>query len=505
MSFSLPDYAPVRDYLLTRHNEIEKFTFTPKEGEMFSYFPNKYWPGMADLVWEPEEIDCGGSSINPLDNEGAWAHVFKTPYCRGATVPIYDRRNLPAFPTRNIEWDETLKGLNHVGRPGGEGEFLRPEGEYIHDLVKDPKGNIILETAHSIAHLRALKEDNGKRMPVRFLETLAELCLGIRWSRKWDKAATVSIPTPEQIAGFVEETPEPWFEKNRVKVVVSTNIRRPWIEIPVKELLKERCTAVVLVGIHLEPQPWSTREGNPDTSDESWLEMNRWSCMPSIVCFSGWVGIEELLKAPLILPYRNSGKEDVCVTMPVTALHPMWVFDGLACYNLPGYGGFSTSAVNYGLRPAEWALGDMSFRGRDCVPPLPCKDCLKLNMAANGAPTRPMVKRPPEDKATKGRRARKLDEAEQAWADYDTKVEKIYKVVDKAREFWDTRFGKGAKARKEQRRNAKKVADLQGKIQRCQARIAKCEKDMAYIKAEYERDILKELRKELMELLGGQQ
>lgn len=493
----LPDYASVRNYLLVRHNEIEKSTFTPKEGEMVSYFPNKYWPGMADLVQSisDDEDDCAVASMNPLIDDLMWDGILKTPYCRGATIPIYDRRNLPAFPTRNIEWDETLKGLNHVGRPGGEGEFLRPEGKHIVDLVKSPKGNAILEKAHALAHLRALKEDDGKKMPARFLETLAELCLVLKYEQRGGRM-DLWVPTPLEIAGGKRHD-ESWFEQNGVKVVVSTNIRRPWIEVPVRELLKERAHVVVLAGIHLEPQPWSAREGNPDASDESWLELNRWSCMPSIVCFSGWIGMDELMKAPLVLPYRNSGKEDVCVTMPVTALHPMWVFEGLVALSRP------TLLSRYGLSAAYRFVGQ-DWMGEECAPPLPCRECLKLNMAANGAPTRPMVKRPPEDKATKGRRARKLDEAEQAWADYDAKVDKIYKVVDKARAFWDTRFGKGAKARKEQRRKAKKVADLQGKIQRCQARIAKCEKDMAYIKAEYERDILKELRKELMELLGGQ-
>ena len=482
-------YEEVKEYLLKRREQLEKDAVSGEDG-LVSFFPGRFWPVLGDLSTAVENSldDCGVESLNPMIDDLMWSRILKTPYCKGANVEIYDRKGLPPFPNRNTAWDGTLKGLNRVGRPGGEGEFLRPSGEYITDLTAIRGGDSVLNAAHDLAHTRSLMSDDGKKMPLRFLETLAEICMASRYSDSID----MWVPAPGDIAYRNRPDDRSWFRRNHVKVVVSTNIRKPWVEVPVAELLRERTQVVVLAGIHLEPQPWSTREGNPDSEDESWLEMNRWSCMPSIICLSGWIGVDELMKGPLVVPYRNAGKEDVCVTAPVTALHPMGIFDGLVLMS-------DRNGINAPGAIDISRLLHMKLAGSGCVPPLPCKECMKLNMAANGAPTRPAVKRPPERKDR--RKSDKLDEAEQVWAEYDAKVEKIYRVVDKAREFWDVRFGNGLKDRKERRRNARKVADLQAKMKSCQSRVDRYEKNMEYTKAEFEREALSELRKELRELL----
>lgn len=473
----------------------------PREG-MLSYFPTKRWPGASAVWFEP--MPRGGTDetvCNPLKEQLLmWRRVMDYPYCKGPKVPILTRKDLGQvqLPNVNTDWDEILKCLNHVGRPGGEGEFLRPKGQWIHDLVKDPDGYTILEAAHAIAHLRAMVagEKGVDRIKTGFLECLVELTIALKYG------LTIWVPTPEQISGELDpaKREQSWFEMHGVKIAVSVNMRKPWLITPAIDLLAYRASVVVLAGVHLEPQPWSAREDNPNEKDESWLEMNRWSCMPSLISLSGWKAIDELMKAPLVLPYRNSGKEDVCVAMPVTALDPMSVFDKLVD------GTRRTDMDSFdGIVPAEWLLDTEYVRRLTrCIPPFPCKDCLRLNNMASGAPTRPALKRPSVKDRMYRRKGDKMDEADKEWEAYDAKVDKIIKVVDKACEFHDVRFGFGLKARKERKRNAKKAAELLDRISKEEDLIEGLNKKMEYSRASHERLLLYDYRTELANMLKGE-
>lgn len=466
-----------------------------------SYFPSAWWPGWSWGGWSlPKDCDAWpqATRFSLTDPDWVWSHIMLTPYCLGPSVPVLDRKTLPPLPNVNTDWDQILSCLNNVGRPSGSGEFRRPEGPFVLDLVKDPKGRKLLEAAHAVAHARAMAEGEASEHG-GFLEALAEMFLAMRWH------ITFHCPTLGEILGDDRARgDEGAFGWHGIKVVTSTRPRKPWLTMPAVGPQGPRvgkdCIAV-LVGVHLEAEPWSTREGNPNTEDETWLELNRWSCMPSLLCLSGWKGMDELMKAPLVLPYKNSGKEDVCATMPVTALDPPSALDALVAQQAK----VSSRCANPAL--GTWFVEDF-LESRwlkallSVTPPLPCRDCLRLNMASPGAPTRPATRRPDMSKV-KGRKGQRLDDAEREWAEYDAKVDRIFKVVDKACRFHDMRFGYGLKFRKLRSRNSKKVAELLDKIAGCRKRMRKFASESEYTKAAVEELKAADAKKEMAMMMEG--
>lgn len=448
-----------------------------------SYFPSIWWPGWSWGGWSlPKDCDAWpqATRFSLIDPEWVWSHIMLTPYCLGPFVPVLDRKTLPPFPNVNTDWDAILSCLNNVGRPSGDGEFRRPEGPFVLDLVKDTKGRKLLEAAHAVAHARSIVSGDDKTSN-GFLESLAEMFLALRWN------VTFHCPTLGEILGDDHSRgDEGAFRWHGIKVVTSTRPRKPWLTMdavgPKGPRVGLDCLTV-LVGVHLEPEPWSTREGNPNTADETWLEMNRWSCMPSLLCLSGWKCMDELMKAPLVLPYKNSGKEDACVTMPVTALDPPSALDALVEQQRKRSLPICTSNPSVGVWFVEDFLESRWLKALlSITPPLPCRDCLRLNMASPGAPTRPASRRPDMSKS-KGRKSRNLDEAEQEWREYDAKVDRIFKVVDKACRFHDMRFGDGLKFRKLRTSNSKKVAELLDKMATCRKKMMKLRSESEYTRA----------------------
>ena len=392
-------------------------------------------------------ISVSDVSVDPTYHRmKVWHYMFGVPYSPGRASTV-TMRSLPQFQKRNADWDGILSGLNRVGRPSGEGEFLRPEGEWIYDLASMDGGYRLMEAAHVVAHARAIVA----RTPVRemrfrgFLETLSELVIAMRYG------LTVWVPSKDEIVSGKRSGAMSGFEESGIRPVVSVSPRRPWLVAGMAngclELFSD--SAAVLVGIHLEPQPWSSREGNPDPKDRSWLEMNRWSCMPSVVALCGWVGLDELSKAPSVSRTPGQDVSTGSFVMPVTALDGPSTLDMLMCGRRepsdPGRGRWTVGD----LLSSTW-LESLSM----IVSPLPCRDCLRLNMASEGAPSRPAHRRPdPKDR-------RPDPEAVREWAEYDAKVDRIVETVRSACDFYDRRFlhpGGGVRLLRERRRNARFV------------------------------------------------
>ena len=398
-------------------------------------------------------------SMNPVrDVRGMWDWIRAVPYCPGPSVPVLDRRMLPQFPNANRDWEGIAAGLNRVGRPSGGGEFMRPSGKWVLDLVSDRDGSRILEAAHALAHARRLASSGLVRSGL--VECVAELAFCRMFGLSF------SCPTVDDIsAGAVRRGGD--VGRLGIRFSVTTDMRHPWMTVPANGAsdpdgpVQDVDSMVVLCGVHLEPQPWSAREGNPDSGDETWLEMNRWSCMPSIVSVCGFAFMDEVHQAPLVGRWRSSGLEDCCFTMPVAAMHGPSSLDGvlaLCAGNGPGSRDGGEFTVD-GFLKSGLLAGLLKI-----TPPFPCRDCLSLNMSSDGAPTRPSCRRPSErdGRAWKGHKA-EATPAEAEWAEYDAKVDKIVRVVEKACEFHDRRFKygtNGKRIRRKRRSNAAKAARL---------------------------------------------
>ena len=370
----------------------------------------------------------GSMACDPcLDHASVWDTVLSMP-CFDGPPKVCSRKSLPPFRQSNTDWEGIASSLNRVGRPSGEGEFLRPSGRWIDDLMSMENGWWILESAHALSHARRIAEASkgAKGQKAGFLEELAELLVAMRYG------LTVWCPTKyDMLHG---RTSGMWLSdvgRLGIRIAVATNIRKPWVSMGVGEygVRPYRDAIVVLVGIHLEPQPWSARTGNPDDSDRSWLEMNRWSCMPSISVISGWIGVDELCSFTPCSRNESSPVASARFCAPSSALDGPSLLDAYMA-SLPRYPQNHESGV-WGARElldSEWMK-----RLVDSTPALPCRGCLSLNMLAEGAPERPSCPRPePGKKAGKN--------AEEEWARYDDAIDRIVETTAKACEFHYLRF-----------------------------------------------------------------
>ena len=423
-----------------------------------SFFPGSYWPGF-DASRIPSDIRSGKYDAKRQTDEDfvcldpmstgifrTWDSVFTVPYCQGARVPIYDRKSLPPYRQLNSDWDTIAMDLNRVGRPSGEGEFLRPEGKWIVDLVKDPDGTRLLESAHAVHHLRQLVGASEG-----FLECLAEIAFAKRYG------IAFWCPNASDVE-HGDRDGDGLFARIGMRFAVSTNMRKPWLTVPAvgpdaPRPYQDSC--VVLCGIHLEPQPWGAREDNPNDDDESWLEMNRWSCMPTIVTFCGWMFVDELMKLPLVGRYRSSKPEEVCVTAPAMALDGPSTIDDYMSELSEEY---RTSRPGVGL----WKFDDFA---RDRLPVV-----------------------------------------ELEWEAYDAKVDKIVRTVEKACDFHDRRFKykeKGRKERKSRRSNWRKIVGLLEKARSARKRADRFLQQFELSKMEAENNKARSFYSEIAAMMKG--
>jgi len=115
----------------------------------------------------------------------------------------------------------------------------------------------------------------------------------------------------------------------------------------------------------------------------------------------------------------------------------------------------------------EWLAGAECERLIMSTPPLPCKDCMRLNMQADGSPVRPTSRRPDHGKPASR-------DVVEAWQKWDSDFDKIFELVKKATIFQDGRlYGHAAAIRRRASQSA-------GNRKRIQARriIDKLDKDI---------------------------
>jgi predicted transcriptional regulator len=96
------------------------------------------------------------------------------------------------------------------------------------------------------------------------------------------------------------------------------------------------------------------------------------------------------------------------------------------------------------------------------TPTLPCKDCMRLNMKAEGAPERPRCKMPDKDSSPNSQEVKE-------WEEWDNKIQKVLGITETAVLFYEARkvgMTKAKKQRKERNKNHKNRIKTLNKIDR---------------------------------------
>jgi hypothetical protein len=169
--------------------------------------------------------------------------------------------------------------------------------------------------------------------------------------------------------------------------------------------------------------------------------------------------MDELSKAPSVSRTAGQDVSSGSFVMPVTAIDGPSSLDAVMSARQPGAQSDDPDAGLWtvgGLLSGGW-LETMSM----AVQPLPCRECLRLNMSFDGAPSRPASKRPSPDERSPD------PKAVREWKEYDGKVDRIVETVRRACDFYDCRFvhaNGGRRRLRDRRRNAKFVSDALRRI-----------------------------------------
>ena len=377
---------------------------------------------------------------NPFEQSkhAAWPSVWDAavglPASKMRGDKVYTIKTLPIPRHINDTWqNKTMIDLSHIGRVTPESEYRRPSGNWILDLVSDTNGWKLMELAHMLAH-KAEDEDALSRRPRPYsygqnCSLFHSMLFKVFMCRKFNKPIDVEMSSDDPDT-------QDMFDRFKIISTVGTELRNPVLRISAdgRDCIKPGSAICVVCGsVHIEPTPHAAATGT-----DRWLEMNRWSCEPTITAFAGWELVDVVMHAPLTYRGRAGGSCDYTLTPP--ALQEASTFENyLAC-----------AADNVGDCVADnkryWLVDEYIQTKRfeeDLLksPPLPCKRCFKLNMQSDGSPMRPKSERP--ERKSKGQPT----EAQREWDEWDARMEKIFGIVETATRFMELRENGALKAR----------------------------------------------------------
>lgn len=340
----------------------------------------------------------------------------------------------------NTDWPEILDNLNDV-TPGLGGK--RPSGRFVWDLMNMPRAWELANLAHVLVH----KVMSSKRERFSYSQTanalagfMFKVCMAVRYDlvMDMDPHMTSSGKNLDSL------------EKRGVRINMARQFRNPRMDIPclgANAPRMDRDVCYVCGSAYVEPQP------NPRTVDEGgWLEVNRWSCLPTVFCFAGWQTVDFVSHSQFV-KYRNGG--DIFWETPVGSLEPPSMFTEVLADSSSDTG----DGVRY-FRVMDY-LDTMAYQAsKACCPPLPCRNCMKVNTRVDNCPVRPAGE----------------PEAKRTWLEYEEGMERIYSTCRKAAQFFEGRLEGHRKAKVSRRKRSSissKVEKLEEQARRLGERAMK--------------------------------
>lgn len=302
---------------------------------------------------------------------------------RGSHIQEYNK--IQGIRHTNAHWTEhMLPALRHIGPLGYDRRIVRPEGPYILDLRRSSLGWTILEAAHALGHLRgdgavprhvlgwaqAQGETAGN-----FIGVLGEIIFSIMFNLPLDVSDR-----------HANDPGEPDFCYG-IEVKTSTNILDPVMKVPWNNNESpepDRTFVVAQMGVRIEPHPQAYEQYTDAVTID-----DRWCCMPSVVTFAGWEGIDVITHQPL---GQASVRGEFLPRAPVSyvlraedMMEPglMWgvLMDGRETFGMP-----EVSDTRRYFH--EWIESPEYAELLANTPPLICKDCMTF-VRTEFAPRRP--------------------------------------------------------------------------------------------------------------------
>jgi len=371
-----------------------------------------------------------------------WDAAVGIPACTIRPERVVGTRELKTLRTTNTTWVNTIApALSRVGRIGGSGEFLRPAGPFIVDLMYHPLGWQLLEGAHALAHRvgdtkhvwhknRAVQPGRNNYHMQQFLFQLV-VCM--------------TYGMPMDMWGLADEdqgTPD--IPQYGISLRSSGNLRAPVLQVPVvgdSAMCPDKTIAVISGGVNVEPHPFGfTNESH------KWVESNRWSCSPTMVVIAGWELADVITHQAICANYPDSARsarDPLCYGMTPLDLQSPDTFWAYLHYAVAHNGAPRVDNQRYWF-VEDWLASDDYMRAIYESPPLPCYECLRVNMRAEGAPSRPKSRQPeprePAEQAKLKAGKLRMTTAELEWEEWDGKLKSMLSIVKDAVIFHEGRL-----------------------------------------------------------------
>lgn len=380
--------------------------------------------------------------VTPL---GVWDSVLGIPACKWRSSAIRHPRYIASLYGGNTTWgDSVLPALQRMGRI--DGEYVRPEHPAIFDFASIEDGWKYLELAHALSHLYSVPAEDNMRGAnhTHMLRWLAHLVICTYY------AIPLKIPSDRDTTRSAD------IAYLGIDISISGAMRSPNVLVPVTGALApipDTTVAIYRVGVHIEPHPYGITGGSG-----KWIEINRWACMPTIISLSGWECVDVVTKHGIYSYNENSKLANEFYGMSVHDLASPETFNNLVDKardhgRVPEPDGHLTWMVPELLRSEAYnALIAVS-------PPLPCKECVKLNARCEGAPGRPKGHPPPKRPKAELEAIREgrliVDKDEKSWIDWTDAIDRTLDLVERSVDYWQgNQMGHTAYKRFKRRRKA---------------------------------------------------
>lgn len=357
---------------------------------------------------------------------------------------------VPGFRKTNTSWlNETMQAFYRIGTTIDGETVRRPKTPAVVDLMSEPWGWKLLEAAHALAHRtevqRIFRPQGMGLYGSLTVNWVAKLCAAVKYGLPVDVSG--NLP-PSNIDEALRSNDG--FYRYGISLCDSNSFHAPFIRVPCigkRAPMPDRDVAFLAVGVYIEPHPKGFSEGTG-----KWLEVNRWSCSPTMVSIAGWELVDVVMRQQPSVGYPGA-KPEFVVAAPA-----MMPYESLLEY-VEAAKESRGEAVADGDR--HWHVLDWldSKNCRDLVstsPTLPCADCLRLNMRAEGVPGRPMSK-PPKEKIDP--KAKFLTKEQKEWLEWDRRLDQVFDMIEKAIVYYESRlYGHTEALRK--RRDRKHSANI---------------------------------------------
>lgn len=387
-------------------------------------------------------VDPFEPSLFRPDGLKIWDAAVGIPACSLRPEHTIKTRMIPTLRNTNTLWCQaTTLALGRVGPLGPGGEVLRPKGAFIYDLVHDPVGWKMLEGAHALAHrVGETKPREWKKAMFHAGKTyfhtqrfLAQMCVCRAYGLPFDVWCL-----DEGLKGMPDVT------QYGIEIKSSSYFRSPIIKLPTtngEAARPDQTLAVVSAGVYIEPHPRGFTE-----QTGLWKEVNRWACSPTVVVIAGWELIDVVTHQVLCSSDPEDGREPVCYGMSPADLQAPDTFWAYLRYAAEHRGMPAVDNKRYWYVD-EWLESDDYKNLLSITPPLPCMNCMRLNMRAEGAPQKPQGKMPEPRTADSFRKWKLGDpkykaanDNEEEWLRWELDMQRVHTIVEDAVEYYEARL-----------------------------------------------------------------